>query len=452
MRGMISLLAIVRSKFLSLVIWTLLGAAVAGGINMLLPVVYEATAKILIVAPYWNDSTALMDPNMGGGTERAWGDEFTQQRMISYARLVTTPLVTGRVSDRLHLGESGEDLARKVTAHSVADTVVLEVRAQDASPVRAAMIADAVAQQSIDVIKELERAPADVVSPVQPILNAPASVPAQPISPRTLSNIGCGAVIGFLLGLTWLASYEAARQRPWLARFRGDGTHNDDLADVLGVLTVEDHLGLDRIHADTKLLRLEIARRLSEAGLQSFVLASPRATPATGMLAASIAAALVEAGSPAVVVCADFTAGYRDSTVGLGDFLRTPADLDSIIQSDEERGISWIPAGLAPDNPTRELTGPKMRSLLADLSDRFQHVIVVGPPVLESADAVDVASIVGASILVELIPQTAAEELRESERLLGLARGARLGRIVVAERDSSTHIELPQFARRRLAA
>ncbi len=73
---------------------------------MLLPVVYEASAKIVVAAPYWNDSTALMDPNMGGGKERAWGDEFTQQRMASYAGLVTTPLVTGRVSERLGLSRN----------------------------------------------------------------------------------------------------------------------------------------------------------------------------------------------------------------------------------------------------------------------------------------------------------------------------------------------------------
>lgn len=449
---MVSLFAIVRDKFLMLAIWALLGAAVAGGVNMLLPVVYEATAKILVAAPYWNDSTALMDPNMGGGTERAWGDEFTQQRMASYTRLVTTPLVTERVSDRLHLGESGDDLAKKVSAHSVADTVVLQVHAQDASPVRAAMIADAIAQQSIDVIKELERAPANVVSPIQPVLTAPASVPSQPISPRTLSNIGCGAVIGFLLGLTWLAAYAATRESPWLARFRGDGTSTGELADVLGVLTVDDQLALDQVHANTKLLRLEIACRLGEANVQSFVIASPRATPTTSVLAASLAAALTEAGSPTVVVFADFTAGRGDSTVGLSDLLCTPATLDSAIQSDEHRGISWIPAGTAPANPTRELTGPKMRSLLTDLSDRYQHVIIVGPPILESADTVDMASQVGASILVELIPQTAAEELRESERLLGLARGTCLGRVVVAERDSSKHVELPQFDRRQLAA
>jgi polysaccharide biosynthesis transport protein len=365
--------------------------------------------------------------------------------MGSYARLVSTPLVTDRVNERLRLGQSGEDLAKKVTGRMVPDTVVLEVLAQDASPVKAATIADATAQQTIDVIKELERAPYRTMSPVQPVLAEPATLPSRPISPQTLPNIACGAVIGLLLGLTWLAVYAARRESPELVRFRGDGTRTDELAGVLGVLSAEDHLSLDEVHEDAKLLRLEIANRLAEAEAHSFVMTSPRTTPATGILAAILATALTEAGSPTVVVCADFTGRHDDSTVGLGDLLCTPLALDSAIQSDEQSGIGWIPAGTAPANPTKELTGPKMRDLLIDLSRRYRYVIVVGPAVLESADAVDMASQVGASILVDPVPQTGAAELRESERLLGLAQGACLGRVVVADRAFTKHVEMPQF-------
>jgi hypothetical protein len=74
---------------------------------------------------------------------------------------------------------------------------------------------------------------------------------------------------------------------------------------------------------------------------------------------------------------------------------------------------------------------------------------VVGPAVLESADAVDMASQVGASILVDPVPQTAPAELRESERLLGLAQGTCLGRVVVADRAFTKHVETPQFDPRR---
>jgi hypothetical protein len=65
---------------------------------------------------------------------------------------------------------------------------------------------------------------------------------------------------------------------------------------------------------------------------------------------------------------------------------------------------------------------------------------------------VDMASQVGASILVDLVPQTAPEELRESERLLQLAQAAYLGRVVVADRAVSKQVEKPQFDRRSLAA
>jgi len=79
-------------------------------------------------------------------------------------------------------------------------------------------------------------------------------------------------------------------------------------------------------------------------------------------------------------------------------------------------------------------------------------VIVVSPAVLESADAADMASQVGASILVDPVPQTSEDELRESERLLGLSRGACLGRIVVADQRVSQHAPLSRRDQRHLAA
>lgn len=456
MTGMMALLAVVRSKLLALTIWSLAGAAVGGVINLALPVVYETSAKILIVAPYWNDSTANADPNMGGGKELAYGDEFTQQRMASYARLVTTPLVTARVAERLHLGRSGDDLAAKLNGHIIPDTVVLQVKAQDSSPTRAAAIADAAAQQTIYVIKELERPPHSVVSPIQPVFTEPASVPSRPISPRTLLNIVCGAVVGFLFGLTYIAAYVAARESRRVARLRDDGATRTEggegLGAVLGVLTAEEPQGPRGVRGDVKLLRLELAHRMGEVGAQSVMISSPRPSPSASIVATSLATDFADAGSPTVVVCADFSADNDDATVGLGDLLCTRLPLDSVIRSDEQRGIDWIPAGTPPANPTRELTGAKMCNLLIDLAGRYRYVIVVGPAVLELADAVDMASQVGASMLVDLVPATPAEELRESARLLRLARGTYLGRVVVASQAFSGDCKPPPIEHRRTAA
>ena len=183
MTGMKALLAVVRDKLLVLIIWTLAGAAVAGGINLLVPVVYEANAKVFIATPYWNDSTALADPNVGGAQNLAYGDEFTQQRMTSYERLVSTPIVTDTVAEQLRLGESGEQLATRLTGRAVPETVMLQINAQDTSPARAAAIADMAARRTIEVIKAVERPPNNAVPAVQPVLFEPASIPNGP-SPR----------------------------------------------------------------------------------------------------------------------------------------------------------------------------------------------------------------------------------------------------------------------------
>lgn len=451
MTGIKALLTVMRDKFLVLITCSLLGAAAAGVINMLLPVVYEASAKLVIAAPYWNDSTALVDPNVGGGKTLAYGDEFTQQRMESYARLVTTPLVADRVVRKLRLADPSEDVAAKLSSHIIPETVMLEVRAEDASPARAATLANAAAEQTIEVVKDVERPPYSVVSPVQPVLFESASIPSRPISPRTLVNTVCGAIGGFLLGLTYIATRGIAREGRLLARLRDDGATAGE-SGVLGVFAAEDHLRPADVRSEAKFLRLEVAHGLAQAGVQSLMMTSPRANPATGIVAALLAAAFSEAGAPTVVVFADFTAEHHDSAPGLGDLLCKPVTVESVIQSDERSGFSWISAGTAPENPTRDLTGPKMHNLLIDLRNRYRHVIVVSPPTLELADAVDTASLIGASVLVDVIPEITAQELRESERLLRLAQGAYLGRVVVAGGAIPPNFEMPEFGHRNPAA
>ncbi|SPM41118.1 hypothetical protein MNAB215_3321 [Mycobacterium numidiamassiliense] len=455
MTGMKGLLAVVRDKLLVLIIWTLAGAAAAGGINLLVPVVYEANAKIFIATPYWNDSTALADPNVGGAQNLAYGDEFTQQRMTSYERLVSTPIVTDTVAEQLRLGESGDDLSKKLTGRAVPETVMLQVNAQDSSPARAAAIADMAARRTIEVIKAIERPPNNAVPPVQPVLFEPASVPKRPISPRTLLTVVCGAVIGFLLGLSLVVRYATSREARRLARFRGDDGGDTTPAATptgpLGVLTTGVQPLAGGVDVDAKLLRIEVAHGLTEAGVRSLAMTSPRATPTTGIVADRLAVALGQADSPTIVVRADIAAGQSDSTVRLSDLVGAPAAVDAAIQTDERSGLSWIALANSSEGPPADQLGANMRFLLNELAGRYQYVIVVSSGTLELTDALDMAGLCGASILVDPVALTTGAQVRESERLLRLARGTYLGRVVIVDRAFLQDVELPQSDRRRTA-
>lgn len=426
MRGFLALVGIARRRLLDLAVWMLLGAAVAGAANLLLPVVYEAHADVLVAAPYWNDSTALADPNFGGKS-LAYGDKFTQQRMISYARLATTPLVTTAVARQAGSGLAAEDVSDAITVHALPDTVFIRVQARDASPTRAALIADATANELIRAIKDVERPPYTLVSPVQPVLTEPAAVPLSPASPRTLLNIGCGAVLGLLLGLTFVG----LREHRLIEQIRG-GT--DDLTTqtgVVGALRTDDG---DDAAVDARYLRLEVADLMKRCDARSLLLAAPRFTTATFEAATLLSAALTEAGTPAVVVVADFHAAVGASEApGLADFLLGRADFDSLVVHDDERRVDWIPAGVQPPNATAAINSARMGQAIAALLESYRYVIVVGPAVLESTDAMDLAGHTGAAMLVCPIGATSGDEHVESERLLTLSARGYLGRVAVLD-------------------
>jgi non-specific protein-tyrosine kinase len=418
-----TLFAIARRNFLALLCWTLLGGASASAITFFLPVEYQASARVMIVAPYWNDSTAIADPNIGGAV-LAYGDEFTQQRVASYRRLVETPFVTGPVSERLGLGISAQDLSRKVSTHVIPDTVIMEIQANDRSPTTAALIADETARQLIDTVKEVERPPFTQVSPVQPLLVETASVPTRPVSPRTMLYVGSGLLLGFLTGLT----YVSMREGRALAELVGSAGDADN---VLGILSA-DESGTDLVDADAGFAELQINRLRGDVWAPLLFVA-PRGTPAVLLATRRLAAVMSAARSrrPVVVVVADSSVDTGAAgQPGLLDVAAGRSALDDAIVFDDVGEFDWLPFGGSNESAAR----PRCDALSAVL-DRLaatHDVLVVAPAVLESVDAIDLTGSDSVTVLVTEAPGTSSSEMREAERLLRMGHGRYLGRIIMA--------------------
>lgn len=426
------LFAIARRNFLALLCWALLGGAIASAITLLMPVEYQASARVMIVAPYWNDSTAIADPNIGG-TALAYGDEFTQQRVASYRRLVETPFVTGPVSERLGLGISARDLSRKVSTRVIPDTVIVEIQANDRSPTTAALIADETARQLIDTVKEVERPPFTRVSPIQPLLVQTAAVPTRPVSPRTTLYVGSGLLLGFLTGLT----YVSMREGRALAELVGSA---DEADNVLGILSAVEP-GTDLVDPDAGFAQLQINRM--RGNLRAPLLfTAPRSTPAV-LLATRRLAAVMSAGQtrrPVVVIADSSVDTGATEQPGLLDVAAGRSTLEHALVFDDVGQFNWLPFGISNESTAR----PRCDALSAV----FEHlaathdVLVVAPAVLESVDAIDLTGSDGVTVLVTEAPGTPSSEVREAERLLRMGHGRYLGRIVLA---------MPAFAHNGLA-
>ena len=435
---------VVRARWFAVALCALLGALGGAGVSMLLPVTYEASARLFTATPNWNDSTSSYQPDSRGQVPNfAFGDEFTQRRVLTYQQLANTPAVASAVIDRLGLQTTPSELEGRLSARAVPDTVLLDVRARDESPELAAAIADAAAEEVAEVIKELEKPFTQVESPVQPVLLEPATVPDGPMSPRIALNILAGATLGLLVGMT----YAAARQRIKAADMPFDLAISETTLGVLhDVEDIRPFVRLDDVgHAlaeDVRFLCLRLTEQQGdgqeEDGAQTMLLASPRVTDATSTTAVLAAAGFAETGRRVAILLTNFAP--KDTSrrePGLGEVLDGRQPLRSVLKYDDTGKVGVVVAGTTESSPMVALAGEQMDSVIKTLQASFDVVILIGRPVLESADSLQLATKVHRSILVCPVPPSTASEIAEGERLLGLVSSLPPGRVLVVDRDES---------------
>ncbi len=83
----------------------------------------------LLQTPLYTSSTQLfVSTRDSASTSDAFqGSQFSQERVTSYARLITGEELAGRVIDRLRLAETPNTLTEQITATAAADTVLIDV-------------------------------------------------------------------------------------------------------------------------------------------------------------------------------------------------------------------------------------------------------------------------------------------------------------------------------------
>ena len=183
-------LAILRKRWLYVVVPTLLGIGGALTLTLITTPIYQATANVYFSLPYGESASDLFQ-----------GSNYTQKQLASYASLATLPVVLEPVVDELQLEVGPQALANQVDAVASNDTVLIEIRASDPSPAQAAAIANSVADQLAVVVRDLSPRGADGQPSVDVSIVAEAVPPTSPSTPQTQRNIVAGALGGLLLGI-----------------------------------------------------------------------------------------------------------------------------------------------------------------------------------------------------------------------------------------------------------
>ncbi|HEV8306491.1 MAG TPA: AAA family ATPase [Methylomirabilota bacterium] len=129
--------------------------------------------------------------------------------------------------------------------------------------------------------------------------------------------------------------------------------------------------------------------------------------------------------------------GFTDVVIGsarideailtFSDFILGKAGLESLIERPGIDNLFLLPSGHQPPNPTEFLSAQALTSLLAEVRQRYDFVILDCAPVLPVADPTILGSRVDGTLLVVRVGSVARAALRRAKALLEAARARVLG-------------------------
>src|SRR5450432_1869125 len=129
-------LAVLRRRRLLLIVVPLLGLIFAGA------------AALTRTSEYRSTATVFFSLQRGVSvSEIAQGNDYTQNLVPSYAKVVTMPVVLNPVIATLGLQTTAADLAQHVQVSHEQDSSILQIEVTDTSAERTSQVADAIAAQ-----------------------------------------------------------------------------------------------------------------------------------------------------------------------------------------------------------------------------------------------------------------------------------------------------------------
>ena len=170
-------------------------------VGCMMAAIAVASLVTIQTTPQYESKARLFVSTTPSGSGDAYsGSLFSAQRVTSYADLVSGQELSRRVIDDLGLEMEPTELADKISATVVPETVVIEIAVTDPSPEQAQLLTETVADELTGFVAELETPPGKTIAPIKATVVDAASLPTAPVSPLPLRNLGLATILGLLLG------------------------------------------------------------------------------------------------------------------------------------------------------------------------------------------------------------------------------------------------------------
>jgi receptor protein-tyrosine kinase len=425
------------------VVATLVGAGVGYATIFMTTPQYQSTARLFV--------TTQSGTSVGDAYQN---NLFSQERVVSYAGLATSEQVSARAIDQLKMPITADELRSKITATPVPKTVLLDITVSDTDPLKAQTYANAVSDQLVQLVSELETSRRGGTPAAGAILLDDANYPTKVGGLSLLTRVALGAAGGLVVGvlLAVLIGFLDSRVRgrdsiEAISRSHALGALVDDprRADVSVVDLEAGGLAAERLRE----LRTNLQFARTSAGQRPTVIAvtSPTRGDARTTTAIDLAATFAEAGRKVILVEGDFVNPVLAERLDLTDAERARAvqrGLGTTLAGDHEVSVAVIespggaPFALLPAGPSastrRRLWGDEAAGRTIEaLRAAYDYVVIDTPPLNEATDGAVAAALGDGAILLARIGHTTTKGLRSAIQVLETARAESIGTVVTCE-------------------
>ena len=387
--------------------------------------VLAAVVITLLTTPLYRASTGLFVSTTSSGSvaEIYQGNLFSQQRVLSYTQLIMGETLAQRTIEKLSLDMSTDTLQAHVKASARPDTVLIDVEVLDESPVRARDIANALSDEFVVMIRDLETPTGGGLPDSRVVVEQRASVPDKAITPKTALNIAIGLTVGLLLGIG-------------LAILRGliDNTvkARETIEEITGTGLVgsipfdkerrkEAAISFDNdnspIAEEFRKLRTNLQFLAVDNPPRVIVVTSSMPNEGKTTTAINIALALAESEHNVVLVGGDMRRPKLEDYLGLieevgfSTVLAGRASLDDTLQRTRFPRLTVLASGAIPPNPSELLGSLAAKKVLNELRAKFDYVVIDSSPLLAVTDGAILAACADGVLIMARFGATKREQL-----------------------------------------
>ena len=390
-------------------------------ISVLSIIIYD---KFIKTPRYSTYTTVVLVKDTSDTSETiSQSDVNLNQKLVStYSEIIKSRLVLIQVINGLELDYSVEQLQKDINVQAISDTEILKITVTNDDPVLAANIANSIADVFNKEIIQIYK-----ISNVSVIDRA--LVPENPSNNHLFRDLvvvllmsfaGCSAIVFVIFyfddTLRSAKDIETETNLPVIAKIYATKDTNDLIVHRKPNAIVSESI---------RTLRTNLQFASIDKEIKTLLITSSLPSEGKSFVSVNLATAFAQAGKKVLLIDCDLRKGRQHRIFklagkeGLSNLLvgNVTNYADYICETGIKK-LYLLPRGIVPPNPSELLDSKKNQTLIESLKDKFDLIILDGPPINGLSDSLILTNYVDKVLIVASVDNTPKTELKNTVKAL----------------------------------